>query len=99
METIITALTTNKLLLLIAVIISAVIVFSVVKKVVKVALVCAAILVLYLAYLVYTGQQVPKNGGDILKKGSSHIEELKESGVKAVKKEIKKEINKAADGL
>ena len=93
METIITALTTNKLLLLIAVVISAVIVFSVVKKIIKLALICAAVMVLYLAYLVYTGQQVPKTGDEILKRGSDRIEQVKDSGVKAVKKEIRKEIN------
>lgn len=79
METIITALTTNKIILAVAVVISILIVLSVMRKLVRVAVVLLAILVLYAAYLVYTGQKVPKTKEEIVEYGAKKIEELKKN--------------------
>jgi hypothetical protein len=57
METFITALTANKLVFTAAVIISICIVLSAIKKLIKLALVLLALLVLYSAYVVYTGRR------------------------------------------
>lgn len=80
METLITALTSNKVILAIAVVISILIVLSVARKLVRVAVVLLAILILYAAYLVYTGQKVPKTKEEIVEHGTKKIEELKKNG-------------------
>ncbi len=85
MEYIITALTSNKILLVVAVVISIIIVLSVVKKLVKVAAVLLALLVLYAAYLVYTGQNVPKTKQEALRHVNTKIDEMKTGGLKKVR--------------
>ncbi len=85
MESIITALTSNKILLIIAVIVSILIVMSVVKKLVKVALFFLALLVLYAAYLVYTGQKVPKTRQEAIQHVNVKIDEMKAGGLKKIK--------------
>ncbi len=82
MESIITFLISNKIILIIAVIISIVIVLSVVKKLVKVALLFLAILVLYAAYLVYTGQKVPRTKQETIQHVNVKIDEMKAGGKK-----------------
>ncbi len=82
MESIITFLLTHKIILIIAVIISIVIVLSVVKKLVKVALFFLAVLVLYAAYLVYTGQKVPRTGREAIQHVNVKIDEMKTGGQK-----------------
>jgi len=82
MEHIITALTSNKILLVAAVVVSIIIVLSVVKKLVKVAAVLLALLVLYAAYLVYTGQNVPKTKQEALRHVNTKIDEMKTGGFK-----------------
>ena len=82
MESIITFLVSNKIVLIIAVIISIVIVLSVVKKLVKVALLFLAILVLYAAYLVYTGQKVPRTKQEALQHVNLKIDDMKAGGQK-----------------
>jgi predicted tellurium resistance membrane protein TerC len=85
MESIITALTTNKLILTIAVIISILIVLSVAKKLVRVALVCVSILILYAAYLVFTGQKVPRTRQEAIQHVTKKIDELRKSEVNVLK--------------
>lgn len=82
MESIITFLVTHKIILIIAVIISIVIVLSVVKKLVKVAVFFLAILVLYAAYLVYTGQKVPRTKQEAIQHMNGKLDEIKAGGQK-----------------
>ncbi len=85
MEQIITFLTANKIVLAAAVIISILIILSVVKKLVKVALVLLAIAVLYTAYLVYSGQKVPKTKEEVIEHSEKKLLELQKGGVKAIR--------------
>lgn len=82
MESLITALTTHKIVLIIAVIISIIIVLSVLKKLVKLAAVFLAIIVLYIAYLAYTGQKVPKTKHEAIKHVMIKIDQLKKESSK-----------------
>ena len=82
MESLITALTTHKIALIIAVIISILIVLSVLKKLLKLAAVFLAIIVLYVAYLAYTGQKVPKTKQEAIKHVMIKIEQLKKESKK-----------------
>jgi hypothetical protein len=85
MENIVIALTSNKALLIIAVFISILIVFSVLKKLVKAAVVLLAVLVLYGAYLVYTGQKVPKTKDEAIEHMTKKMDVLKKDGLKKLK--------------
>jgi threonine/homoserine/homoserine lactone efflux protein len=82
MENIITFLISNKIVLVIAVIISILIVLSVAKKLLKVALFFLALLVLYAAYLVYTGQKVPRTKQEAVQHVMVKIDEMKSGGQK-----------------
>ncbi len=59
MESLIVNLTSNPLLLGLAVILAIVVLFGVIKKLFKLALVIIAVLILYLAFLTWTGKEVP----------------------------------------
>ncbi|OHD65558.1 MAG: hypothetical protein A2176_03140 [Spirochaetes bacterium RBG_13_51_14] len=84
MESIITALTANKIVLAVAVIVSILILLSAIRKLVKVAVVLLALLVLYTAYMVYTGQKIPKTKREVIEFGSKKIEALKKEGMKTL---------------
>jgi hypothetical protein len=82
MENLITALTTHKIVLIIAVIISILIVLSVLKKLVKLAVVVLAIVVLYIAYLASTGQKVPTTKHEAIKHVMFKIDQMKKGSAK-----------------
>lgn len=62
----------------IAVVLAVVILIGVIKKLMKLVLVVAAVLVLYVAYLVWTGEDVSESLKDLGEKGTEVIESGKE---------------------
>ncbi len=58
MDSIINSLTDNPVYLAVAVVLAIVILFGVLRKLVKLALVMAAVLVMYIAYLMWSGEDV-----------------------------------------
>ena len=72
---ILTTLYSDPVYLLIAIILSALILYSLVKKLVKLMLYLLAILIMYIGYLYFTGQELPKNVNDIIQKGTDIIEQ------------------------
>jgi Ca2+/Na+ antiporter len=89
MESIINALISNKLLLAVAVIVSILIILSALKKLVKIAVVLFAMLILYIGYLVYTGQNVPKTKDEIIEYGEKKIDTIKKDGFRSIRKDKK----------
>lgn len=85
METIITALISNKIILTLAVIISIIIVISAIKKLVKVMVVLLAIVILYIGYLVYSDQKVPRTTHQVMEYGAKKIDHMKKAGIKPFK--------------
>lgn len=84
-EDILRILSENPVYLGIAVVLAAVILFGVIKKLLKLVLVIAAVLVLYIAYLIWTDQDVPKSLEELgekvqetVEKGKEKVEEFKE---------------------
>ena len=71
---IINALYSDPVYLVIAIILSALILYSLVKKLVKLMLYLVAILIIYLGYLYFTGQELPKDINEIIDQGSGIIE-------------------------
>jgi len=90
MENILNVLTSNKILLAAAVFVSIVIVLSAWKKLAMVALVLVALLVLYVGYLTYTGQKVPKTKQEVMEYGTKKIDAIKKEGYETIKQVNKK---------
>ncbi len=86
MEHIITVLTSNKILLAGAVIISILIVLSVWKKLAMAALVLIALLVIYIGYLTYSGQKVPKTKQEVMEYGAQKIDAIKKEGSETIRR-------------
>tara|TARA_Y100001970_G_scaffold143591_1_gene176473 strand:+ start:418 stop:717 length:300 start_codon:yes stop_codon:yes gene_type:complete len=88
LNNIITALYSDPIYLVIAVILSALILYSLVKKLVKLMLYLLAIFIIYLGYLYFTGQDLPTNVNDIIEKGTGIIEQ----GTEVIEEQIDKVI-------
>ena len=83
---IITALYSDPVYLIIGVILAALILYSLVKKLVKLMFYLFAILIIYLGYLYFTGQELPKDFNEIKEK----IEEGIEQGTEIIEEQIDK---------
>ncbi len=93
MESLIEQLTTNPVMLAVVIVLAILILFSFVKKLVKLALVTVAILTLYLGYLTYTGKEVPTTPEELKEKIQKGVEEGKEvidQKVKEINRSLKK---------
>ena len=91
---IITTLYSDPIYLIIAVILSALLLYSLIKKLVKFMLYVLAVLVLYLAYLYYSGEEIPKNINEIIDQGKETIERVGEQVIDNIDKIIKDSNNK-----
>ena len=73
---IIAALYSDPIYLIIAVILSALLLYSLIKKLIKFMLYVLAALVLYLAYLYYSGKEIPRDVNEIINQGKETIERV-----------------------
>ena len=69
-----TALYSDPVYLLIGIILSALILYSLTKKLIKLVIYLSAISFLYLGYLYVTGQDIPRNVDEIIKQGTEIIQ-------------------------
>ena len=99
MENIIEAITHNPVYLAIAVILAVIVVYGFIKKIIKLVLVTASILVLYIAYLHFSGKdtaeitQSVSKSAEILKDAVSKTgEKVKDSAIKSIEKKVKDQI-------
>ena len=94
----------NPVYLAIAVILTILLAYALIKKVIKLIFTTGVILVIYVIYLNYTGQEVPKNMDDLKESVSEKVEmvkeattesinEAKESTRKVVEKKVEEKIN------
>ena len=86
---IITALNSDPVYLVIAIILSALILYSLVKKLVKLMIYLVAIFIIYLGYLYFTGQELPKDFNEIKEKIEEGIEQVTEQGTEIIDKVVK----------
>ena len=100
----------NPMYLTITIILSAVVVFSIVKKLFKYAAILIIICMLYFGYLYYTDQEIPINADDIMNDMGINTEEvidgiegavenLKEKAVESLKKKTEDMIKNAEKTL
>lgn len=99
MESLFDQLTDNPIILAAVVVLALLIIFSFVKRLIRLALFVGAVLILYVAYLIWTGQDIPTSAEDlketfekgkevVSKKIESFGEGLKEKAGEAVKDAI-----------
>ncbi len=108
LETVIDQLLQNPLWMAVFVVLAVFVVFSLVKKLIKLAIGAVVVIVLCVGYMAFTGQDIPKNANDLrsgvrttlkkgAKKGAAGAKKLGNELKKVAKDEIKKEIKKAVD--
>jgi len=92
MELIVDKLSHNPVLLAIVVVVALLVVFAFMKRLVKIAIFLLALLVLYFAYLVISGKEVPTNPKELKESVEQQIEDfrgaLKEKATEAVEKKV-----------
>lgn len=93
MESIITALTTNKVLLAILILLLALIVYSIIKRLVKIIIILIIALVIYLGYMDYRGEKIEEKLQPLLNKSGIDINEIQK------KTEKLKDVIDAADKI
>ncbi|MBN1532239.1 MAG: hypothetical protein JXA20_06220 [Spirochaetes bacterium] len=78
----VTAPTVNTILAIVAVIVTALLLFAFIKRLIGLVAISLCLLLLYAGYLFFTGQRIPTSKSDIFKHGIQQIDKLKnQSGV------------------
>ena len=92
MDNLVDLLTQNPTYLIIAVVFSVIILFSVAKKLLKITLIAASVFILWIAYTVWTGQQISQEElkGRFIETG----EKFKKSAIEKVQQKAEKELIK-----
>ena len=84
MESLIDIVFSNPVYLAIAVILTILLAYALIKKVIKLIFTTGVILVIYVIYLNYTGQEVPKNMDDLKESVSEKVEMVKEATTESI---------------
>jgi len=88
MDNFIDILLNNPTYLIIAIVLSIVILLSAMKKLLKLALVAAAIFVLLTAYTVWTGQELSDVKDNLYQKSEEAVKKVQEKTQEQIKKQI-----------
>ena len=92
MDSLVNLLTENPTYLIIAVVFAVIILFSLAKKLLKISLIAAAVLVLWIAYTVWTGQEISQN--ELKDRLIETGEKLKKNTIEKVQKKTEEELLK-----
>ncbi|MEE9166710.1 MAG: hypothetical protein V3U24_04510 [Candidatus Neomarinimicrobiota bacterium] len=84
MDSIIDKLTQNPVVLAVVVVLALLVVFAFIKRLIKFALFLAALLVLYFAYLILTGKEVPTTPQELKESVEQEVEGVKGAITKKV---------------
>tara|TARA_B100000029_G_scaffold410677_1_gene412726 strand:- start:51539 stop:51892 length:354 start_codon:yes stop_codon:yes gene_type:complete len=85
-------LITNPVLLSVAIVLAILILFSIIKKLLKITLITISLLALYLGYLLYTGKEVPKTADELkdsLQEKSGEVKEVLDKTVQEMNRSLK----------
>ena len=91
---ILSALYSDPVYLLIAIILSALILYSLIKKLIKLMFCLLAVLIIYVGYLYFTGQDLPQNVDDIINPMRETIEDVSGKVNNAISNGIQNKDNK-----
>ncbi len=96
----------NPVYLAIAVILTILLAYALIKKVIKLIFTIGVVLVIYAIYLNYTGQEVPKNMDDLKESVSEKVEMVKEATAESIneakestRKVVEKKVEEKSDDL
>ena len=96
----------NPVYLAIAVILTILLAYALIKKVIKLIFTIGVALVVYVIYLSYTGQEVPKNMDDLKESVSEKVEMVKEATAESIneakestRKVVEKKVEEKIDDL
>lgn len=92
MDNLVNLLTENPTYLIIAVVFAVIILFSLAKKLLKMSLIAASVLILWIAYTVWTGQEISQD--DLKDRFIETGEKLKKNTIKKVQKKTEEELLK-----
>ena len=106
MESLIDIVFSNPVYLAIVVILTILLAYALIKKVIKMIFTTGVILVIYVIYLNYTGQEVPKNMDDLKESVSEKVEMVKEATTESIneakestRKVVEKKVEEKIDDL
>ena len=106
MENIIEQIYSNPVYMAIAVILGLLMVYGIVKRIIKLVIFIGIVLVLYVVYLNYTGQEIPATTEELKKSVTENMEKVKETArevmdekVKAAKDELLEELEEKSKTL
>jgi type III secretory pathway component EscV len=89
MENLLNSITTDKLVPIILIIGALIIAFAIIKELFKIALFIFIAVILYAAFLSYTGQKIPMSKDEALKHGYEQAEWIKKESGKMIKDWVK----------
>ncbi len=89
MEGIIKVLTSNNILMILGLFLVAILIFSVIKQLLKLVYLAAILLVIYVGYLYYTGQKIPTTKDEVIKHSYEQFNKIEKS-----RKEIMEDVKK-----
>jgi uncharacterized protein YpuA (DUF1002 family) len=92
MDNLVNLLTENPTYLIIAVVFAVIILFSLAKKLLKMSLIAASILILWIAYTVWTGQEISQD--ELKDRFIETGEKLKKNTIEKVQKKTEEELLK-----
>ena len=84
MEAFIDTLFSNPVYMAIAVVLAILLVYSIIKKIIKWIFLFGILLIIYAIYLNYTGQEVPKNMHELKESVSESVDKVKESATESI---------------
>lgn len=70
----------SPILLALAIILVLLVVYAILKRIVKLAIILLLVLTAYAAYMVNTGQPLPKSGDEFVRQGKQTVESLGSNG-------------------
>ncbi len=76
MEELLETLLTNKIFILITVLVIALLVYSLLKRLLKLIIFILIALMLYVGYMTYTGQKLPRSSEEFIKQGTEKLNEI-----------------------
>ncbi len=97
MENILQSLMSSKLFVIIVILIAAILVYAILKRLLKMIIFMLIALTLYVGYMVYTGQELPSSPIEAIRQGENKINDFRKEGEKII--DTIKIINEARDKI
>ncbi len=80
MTDIINSLLSNNIMVIIGILLASLLVYSILKRLLKIIIFFLILLIVYTAFMVYTGQEIPDSAKKYLEESGDRIDTLKKGG-------------------